>query len=123
MRFRRGSGFLGGMTVGGMLVAAGIALGGAGGQGATGVSDVVRARSIEIVDEVGTVQLVVGTNDRGGTMSVRDRLGRTVLLLGAVEHGGMLVATNTQGRQAALRRRAARACRRHTRPINCSPGS
>ncbi|MCP3903820.1 MAG: hypothetical protein GY715_09315 [Planctomycetes bacterium] len=102
MTFRRGTGFLGGMTVGGLLVVAGIALGGAGGKPPADTADVLRARSLEIVDEVGTVRLVVGTNERGGTMSVRDRLGRTVLLLGAVEHGGMLVATNTKGRQAAL---------------------
>jgi len=102
MTLRRGTGFLAGMTVGGLLVAAGLALGGATSGPQASTSDVLRSHKLEIVDDTGTVQLVVGTNDRGGTVSVRDRQGRTVLLLGAVEHGGMIVATSTKGRRAAM---------------------
>jgi hypothetical protein len=102
MMSRRGTGFLAGMTVGGLLVATGIALGGATRGPDADTADLLRARKLEIVDDAGIVQLVVGTNERGGTVSVRDRGGRTVLLLGAVEHGGMMVATSTRGRQAAV---------------------
>src|SRR5690606_31500178 len=108
------SDFLLGMIVGSGLLAAGMLLGGASATrssnnsdtaamaaGDSAPSDLVRARRIEIVDEVGTVLLALGTNKDGGSVSVRDRLGKTTLLASATEHGGTLLLTNTRtGRPA-----------------------
>jgi hypothetical protein len=87
---RHRSSFVLGMIVGAGALGGGIVLGGAGQPDDPGV---VRARQFEVVDEVGTVRLVVGANDDGGSISIRDRLGRTVLLAGATPHGGTLVVS------------------------------
>lgn len=111
------SDFLLGMIVGSGLLAAGMLLGGASATrgsnsnsdtaamaaGDSAPSDLVRARRIEIVDEVGTVLLALGTNKDGGSVSVRDRFGKTTLLASATEHGGTLLLTETRtGRPAFL---------------------
>lgn len=51
-------------------------------------ADVVRTSRLEIVDELGTARVVLGTNAFGGALSVRDRMGGTVLVASAVEAGG-----------------------------------
>ncbi len=65
-------------------------------------ADVIQARQIEIVDELGTRRMVLGASETGGAISVRDHLGRTMLLLGAGPEGG-IIALN----RAADQRRAA----------------
>ena len=99
------SSFLLGMLTGGGLLLAGLLLGGMGqnssqpgGAGAAGddILDIVRARRVEIVDDVGTVRAALGRNANGGTLSVRDTLGRTVLLASAAETGGVMVINNTE---------------------------
>lgn len=90
--------FLLGLITGGCLLLAGILL---GGQGAA-APETIRARQLEIVDEIGTVRLVLGSNAAGGTISVRDHLGRTVLLASAADQGGTLVLGAAGSREPAL---------------------
>ena len=99
--------FLLGMLTGGGLLLAGLLLGGmnqsAPADGATAdVLDVVRARRVEIVDDIGTVRAALGSNTNGGTLSVRDKLGRTVLLSSASDTGGVLVINNTASQHPAF---------------------
>ena len=88
------SDFVVGLMAGAGVLAVGMMLGGAPEQ-ADQVQEVLRARQVEIVDELGTVRLVIGYNAEGGSISVRDRFGKTALLAGAAEHGGMLVVTHS----------------------------
>jgi hypothetical protein len=89
MRNGKGSFWLG-MLTGGGLVLAGLLLGAAD----EAAPEVVQSRRFEVVDEIGTVQLVLGTNREGGSLSVRDRLGRTVLLFATNDEGGTMVMTH-----------------------------
>ena len=68
------SDFVLGMLVGGALLGGGLVLGGAADQEI--IPAVLRARQIEVVDDVGTVRVLLGANTEGGTLSIRDRLGR-----------------------------------------------
>ena len=59
---------------------AGIALGGAARQGAEApVADVVRARAFEVVDELGTVRLIIGANTDGAGLSAANFSGPSIV--------------------------------------------
>ena len=80
-----------GMLTGGGLVITALMVG-----AAQNHPQVIRARQFEVVDEIGTVQLVLGTNRQGGSLSVRDRLGRTVLLFATADDSGAMVLTHPE---------------------------
>lgn len=92
----RSAQFVLGLLAGGLMMFVGVCLGGAGSRQDEPPQE-LRARSIEIVDELGTVRLALGLNRHGGSVSVRDAFGRTMLLLSVSEHGGMLVANEVRG--------------------------
>src|SRR5262245_43305822 len=100
--------FLTGMITGGSLLSIGLLLGGARQSlpQQAPASDVVQAKRIEIVDEVGTVVLAIGSNNDGGSLSVRDRFGKTLVLASASEHGGALAVTSAKLSQPILIARA-----------------
>ncbi|NNF42043.1 MAG: hypothetical protein HKN62_03160 [Phycisphaerales bacterium] len=93
--------FVSGMLVGASLLGGGLMLGGAGDEGSA-PTDVIQTRRLEIVDDIGTVRLALGSNEEGGTLGVKDKLGRTIMLAGAGQHGGVLVVTRTETGQAAF---------------------
>jgi hypothetical protein len=93
------------MVVGSATLAVGAFLGGAAQKGSAPAPDapeVVQARRFEVVDELGTVMMVVGSNKDGGSISIRDRFGKTMLLATAAETGGTLVLTNSKSGQPAF---------------------
>jgi len=95
------SDFVVGMLLGAALLGGGLLLGGAGDDD-DATRDVVRARRFEVVDEIGTVRLVVGDNEAGGTISIRDRLGRTILITGASDRGPVVVLSNPGSTRPAV---------------------
>ncbi|HRQ75247.1 MAG TPA: hypothetical protein PK098_04945 [Phycisphaerales bacterium] len=76
-----------GLIVGGVVFTTGLLLGGMG----RVEPDALRIRDLEIVDELGTTLLKIGSNRDGGSISIRNRFGRTVLLAAAAEQGGAIV--------------------------------
>ena len=82
--------FLAGLASGAAMLGVGLLLGSRA-QDEPPVPGVIRATSIEIVDELGTPRLILGANEHGGAVSVKNTLGHTVLLLGAAEFGGTMV--------------------------------
>ncbi len=92
--------FVAGLIAGSTALAVGMFLGAAG-PGPKSVPGVIQAKRFEVVDELGTVVLVIGANNDGGSLSVRNRYGKTLVLAGASEYGGSLVVTNTTARQPA----------------------
>src|SRR5688572_17568270 len=97
--------FIIGMLAGAAILGGGMLLAGAarhGTEAAAAPNPTIRTSQIEIVDELGTVVMVLGVNKDGGSLSVRDRLGKTLVLAGASEHGGALVVTNTRAAHPAF---------------------
>lgn len=94
--------FVHGMITGALLLGGGLFLG-----GWSNVREdrpgIVRAERVEIVDELGTVRVVLGSSESGGALSVRDRLGRTMLIAGTGPGGGVLVINDAETRQAVAR--------------------
>lgn len=83
--------FLLGMVTGTALLMTGLVLGGiASSPAVQEIQQTIRARQIEIVDELGTTVLALGANRDGGSISVRDNFGRTLLLMSAAESGGTI---------------------------------
>jgi len=68
----------------------------------------LRAQRIEIVDEAGSVLLALGTNERGGSLSIRDRIGRTAVLANVNERGGSMLVRDVESDQPAVHSRATR---------------
>jgi hypothetical protein len=91
MRFNRD--FVCGVLVGASTLVVGLALGAAAapGQDAT---KVVKTQRLEIVDEIGTALVVIGSQSDGGSVSVRDRFGKELATLGATESGGLVKLLN-----------------------------
>jgi len=95
--------FICGMLVGAGLLGAGLALGGASRQqpqDASRPGEIIRTRQIEIIDEVGTSVLVIGSNTEGGSISIRDRFGKTLVLASAAHNGGALSVNRVDGASA-----------------------
>jgi hypothetical protein len=102
MRFD-GTQLITGMTIGAALLGAGMLLGGFSRSPVLpqAAADIVRARQVDIVDELGTVVLSIGSDERGGTIQVRDRFGKTLVQAGAGARGGEFTLSTTEGRAAA----------------------
>jgi len=99
----RAQGFVPGMIAGALLLATGLAIGGAGRAPETDPASLIRAKRIEIVDDLGTVRLALGQNETGGAVSVRDAMGRTMMLLGVATGGGVMVINESDQRTACVR--------------------
>ncbi|TVQ51670.1 MAG: hypothetical protein EA377_11895 [Phycisphaerales bacterium] len=69
-------------------------------------ADLIQARQVEIVDELGTRLMVLGASQTGGAVSVRDQLGRTMLLLGAGPEGGIVALNRVEDQRRAANLRA-----------------
>lgn len=99
--------FLLGMLTGAALLGVGLLIGRAGrpalAQDRPAMTDeagkaetvpLIRAERIEIVDEVGTAQVVLGSNAIGGSISLRDRLGSTRLAASATRDGAAMAISH-----------------------------
>lgn len=62
----------------------------------------VQTQRLEIVDEAGTVVMVIGANEQGGSLAVKNRWGHTVMLLSAAEQGGALVVNQAETMKPAF---------------------
>jgi hypothetical protein len=103
-----------GVITGALALAVGFVLGGAhqnepptlnqasANQAQSPSAQVIQATQLQIVDELGTVVMVIGSNKDGGTISLRDRLGKTAMLLGAAEHGGAMIIRSSATSQPAF---------------------
>jgi len=93
--------FIAGLITGAIAVLLGFLLGGwsqspASAPASPRIIDALATRRLEVVDELGTVVAVFGSNKDGGSLSLKDRFGRTMVLAGAAESGGTII-TNQAG--------------------------
>ena len=82
--------FVLGMLSGAGILVTGLALGGFA-PAPHSTAEPVTTTRLEIVDELGTPVLVVGSNEHGGSISIRDRFGSTLALIGATPTGASIV--------------------------------